>query len=193
MTFPTACRRTYLRRRKSALETSGTGRRSKKPPVAARGSFTSLHWAPCLDRTHDVNVAGSYNVLLAARAAGAERIVFSSSSSVYGDDPRLPKQEDRLGRPLSPYAASKRANEIEAEGFAAVFPGPIVGLRYFNVFGPRQRYDSPPRPGDVRDSRASVAKAKAELGFEPAYDLARGPSKSLIWYRESLTRHATGG
>jgi nucleoside-diphosphate-sugar epimerase len=245
--------------------------------LAALGSVPRSLESP--GRTHDVNVGGTYNVFLAARAAGAERIVFSSSSSVYGDDPRLPKQEDRLGRPLSPYAASKRANEIEAEGFAAVFPGPIVGLRYFNVFGPRQRHDSPyaaviplffraalngespilygdglqsrdftfvedvaranflaaeanlspgrahaynvgaggstsvldlwreiarltgagqspqhspPRPGDVRDSRASVAKAKAELGFEPAFDLARGLSKSLIWYRESLLKHAGG-
>lgn len=94
-------------------------------------------------RTHDVNVTGFLRVLLAARDAGVRRVVYASSSSVYGDHPDLPKVEDRLGRPLSPYAASKHADELYAHAFGRCYGLELVGLRYFNVFGPRQDPDGP--------------------------------------------------
>lgn len=88
--------------------------------------------------SHAVNVEGFLNILLASRQAGVGRIVYASSSSVYGDSPDLPKVEECLGKVLSPYAATKRANELYAESFASVYGMKLVGLRYFNVFGPRQ-------------------------------------------------------
>jgi UDP-N-acetylglucosamine/UDP-N-acetylgalactosamine 4-epimerase len=94
-------------------------------------------------RTHTVNVDGFLNVLLAARDAGAKRVVYASSSSVYGDHPGLPKVEDRTGRPLSPYAVSKASDELYAHAFGLAYGLPLVGLRYFNVFGPRQDPNGP--------------------------------------------------
>jgi UDP-N-acetylglucosamine 4-epimerase len=88
--------------------------------------------------THDSNVTGSVNLLWAARENGVKRFVFASSSSVYGDDNSLPQIEDRIGRCLSPYAVSKRVNELYAEVFGKCYGLESVGLRYFNVFGPRQ-------------------------------------------------------
>ncbi len=88
--------------------------------------------------SHDVNVTGFLNVLSAARDAGVRRVVYASSSSVYGDHPGLPKVEDATGRPLSPYAATKAADELYAHAFASAYGLETVGLRYFNVFGPRQ-------------------------------------------------------
>ncbi|MGH7563528.1 MAG: SDR family oxidoreductase [Gemmatimonadota bacterium] len=93
--------------------------------------------------THSVNVLGTVNVVEAARREGRPRVVYASSSAVYGDDPRLPKVEDRRGRPLSPYAASKVAGELAAGSHARSYGLEVVGLRYFNVFGPRQRPDGP--------------------------------------------------
>jgi UDP-N-acetylglucosamine 4-epimerase len=87
---------------------------------------------------HEVNVTGTLNMLEAARAAGVSRFVYASSSSVYGDDPRLPKREDEIGRCLSPYAATKRMDELYGDVFGRAYGLPTVGLRYFNVFGPRQ-------------------------------------------------------
>jgi UDP-N-acetylglucosamine 4-epimerase len=87
---------------------------------------------------HATNVTGFLNMLLAARNAKVSRFVYASSSSVYGDHPGLPKQEEAIGKPLSPYAATKRMNEIYGEVFADVYDMQIVGLRYFNVFGRRQ-------------------------------------------------------
>jgi len=89
-------------------------------------------------KTHASNVTGFLNMLIAARDAGARRFVYASSSAVYGDDPSLPKVEERIGRPLSPYAASKLMNEIYADVFARSYGMETIGLRYFNVFGPRQ-------------------------------------------------------
>jgi UDP-N-acetylglucosamine 4-epimerase len=94
-------------------------------------------------RTFAVNAAGTWSVLAAAEAAGVERLVLASSSSVYGDAPELPQREERLGRPLSPYAASKRAAELAAEGFSRTRALACVSLRYFNVFGPRQDPSGP--------------------------------------------------
>jgi nucleoside-diphosphate-sugar epimerase len=85
-----------------------------------------------------VNVAGTANVLTAARDAGVRRVVYASSSSVYGDSERLPKREGEEGRPLSPYALSKAMSEELAALFGRSFGMELVGLRYFNVYGPRQ-------------------------------------------------------
>jgi nucleoside-diphosphate-sugar epimerase len=90
-----------------------------------------------------VNVSGTANVFSAARDAGVQRVVYASSSSVYGDSETLPKREGQEGRPLSPYAASKQMNEILADVFARSFSMELVGLRYFNVYGPRQSPEGP--------------------------------------------------
>ena len=88
--------------------------------------------------THEANVTGFVNMLIATRDAGVRRFVYASSSSVYGDSPVLPKREDRIGRQLSPYAVSKYANELYAGVFGRCYGLETIGLRYFNVFGPRQ-------------------------------------------------------
>jgi len=90
------------------------------------------------EKSHAANVTGFLNMLAAARQAGVRRFVYASSSAVYGDDPNLPKTEERIGRPLSPYAATKAMNEMYAEVFARCYGVETIGLRYFNVFGPRQ-------------------------------------------------------
>ena len=91
--------------------------------------------------SHEHNVNAFLNVLNAAREAGVGRVVFASSSSVYGDHPGLPKVEDRVGRLLSPYAATKRTDEIYAQTFHEAYGLGTIGLRYFNVFGRRQDPD----------------------------------------------------
>jgi UDP-N-acetylglucosamine 4-epimerase len=88
--------------------------------------------------THRANVDGFVNILIAARDAGAKRFVYASSSSVYGDDAALPKIESRIGRALSPYAVSKRINELYGAIFQDTYGIETIGLRYFNVFGRRQ-------------------------------------------------------
>jgi len=93
--------------------------------------------------SHESNVNGTLNMLVASRDAGVQRFVFASSSSVYGDEPNLPKVESRTGRPLSPYAVTKAAGERYVEVFRHVYGLPVVSLRYFNVFGPRQDPDGP--------------------------------------------------
>ncbi len=93
--------------------------------------------------THSVNVDGFVNMFLAARDAKVERFVYASSSSVYGDSPILPKKEDEIGVPLSPYALSKRMNEEIAQVYGNVYDLKAIGLRYFNVFGPRQDPEGP--------------------------------------------------
>ncbi|MBJ6723704.1 SDR family oxidoreductase [Geomesophilobacter sediminis] len=92
-------------------------------------------------RSNDSNVTGFLNLLVAARDAGVKRFVYAASSSTYGDHPGLPKVEDRIGKPLSPYAVTKYVNELYAEVFASAYGMQNVGLRYFNVFGPRQDPD----------------------------------------------------
>jgi UDP-N-acetylglucosamine 4-epimerase len=86
----------------------------------------------------EANVDGFVNLLEAARQAGAQRFVYASSSSVYGDHPGLPKIEEEIGQPLSPYAATKRIDEIWADTYFRAYGLEVVGLRYFNVVGPRQ-------------------------------------------------------
>ncbi len=92
--------------------------------------------------TNEVNVSGTLNMMIAAREGMVKRFVYASSSSVYGDEPNLPKQEDRVGIPLSPYAVSKKVNELYAKNFYDIYGLQTIGLRYFNVFGKRQDLNS---------------------------------------------------
>jgi UDP-N-acetylglucosamine 4-epimerase len=91
--------------------------------------------------TNDSNVTGFLNILVAARNAKVKRFVYAASSSTYGNHPGLPKVEDEIGKPLSPYAVTKYVNELYAEVFGKTYGLQSIGLRYFNVFGPRQDPD----------------------------------------------------
>ena len=93
--------------------------------------------------SNEINVDGTLNVFVAAKEAGVKRVVYASSSSVYGESPVLPKHEKMPTQPLSPYAITKLAGELYAQAFYSLYGVPIVSLRYFNVFGPGQRPDSP--------------------------------------------------
>ncbi len=108
------------------------------------------------------NVTGFLNMLVAARDAGVSRMVYASSSAVYGDHPALPKVEPVIGRPVSPYGLTKHVNELYADTFARCYGFQTIGLRYFNVFGPRQHPDG---------AYASVIPAwiGALLRNQPAY------------------------
>jgi UDP-N-acetylglucosamine 4-epimerase len=88
--------------------------------------------------SHEANVTGFLNMLESARQAKVPRFIYAASSSTYGDEPNLPKVEERIGNPLSPYAATKLADEIYAAAYARGYGYRATGLRYFNVFGPRQ-------------------------------------------------------
>lgn len=121
--------------------------------------------------TNEVNISGFLNMLVAARDAGVRRFVYAASSSTYGDSQNLPKVEEVIGRPLSPYAITKYVNELYADVFGRVYGMECIGLRYFNVFGRRQspdgayaavipkfveqlmRYESPVINGDGEYSR----------------------------------------
>ncbi len=92
--------------------------------------------------SHEVNVNGTLNVLLAARENSVKKLLYASSSSVYGDTPTLPKREDMVPHPLSPYAAAKLAGEYYCQVFHKVYKLPTICLRYFNVYGPRQDVNS---------------------------------------------------
>ena len=219
--------------------------------------------------THNANATGTLHMLLAARDAGVQRFVFASSSSVYGANPVLPREESQHPMPVSPYANSKLAAETYVRQFASLYGLPTVALRYFNVFGPKQdptsqyaavvprffaallagkspiiygdgeqsreftfvadcvhgslqaglRDDAriygehfniaagrpttvnkllatvqqvlgteiaaeyvPERPGDVRFSDASIAKAVASLAFKPSWSLEKGIQKTAAWF-----------
>jgi UDP-N-acetylglucosamine 4-epimerase len=93
--------------------------------------------------SHDVNVNGFLNILEAARANNISRIVYASSSSVYGDSEISPKKEDVVGKVLSPYAATKMSNELYAEAYSKSYNMTLIGLRYFNVFGKKQDPNGP--------------------------------------------------
>lgn len=233
--------------------------------------------------THANNVDGFVTVLLAAQEARVERVVYASSSSVYGDDKNSPKLESQLGRPLSPYATSKLVDELYAETFLRTHHIDSVGLRYFNVFGPRQDpngayaaviprwteqvldgkpslvfgdgsnsrdfcfvdnvvqanilaatasetevaprvfnvaygarttllelYEAireraaafapearqaplehrPPRAGDIPHSLAAIDRARACIGYEPAFDLRRGLDVTVGWFASRKGRTA---
>ncbi len=91
--------------------------------------------------TNAVNIAGTLNVFTAAKESGILRIVYAASSSTYGDNQELPKRENRIGKPLSPYAVTKLVNELYADVFANLYGMEMIGLRYFNVFGALQSPD----------------------------------------------------
>jgi len=221
--------------------------------------------------THRACCTGTLHVLDAARKAGVRRVVFAASSSAYGGASSADGQkEDAPMRPLSPYAAAKLAGELYLQAFAATYGIETVSLRFFNIFGPRQRADSPysgvialftaaisagrapvvngdglqsrdftyvanavqalmkaaaapgvsgnvynvgtgdsvtvldliaalnhllgtnlvpqfgpPRPGDVRFSRADISRARADLGYEPDVTFLDGLERTLRWYREA--------
>lgn len=234
--------------------------------------------------TNSTNIDGFLNMLVAARDAGVKSFTYAASSSTYGDHPALPKIEDRIGKPMSPYAVTKYVNELYADVFAQSYGFKTIGLRYFNVFGKRQTpdgayaavvpkwvgsmirgedvfingdgetsrdfcfienaiqanllaatisepvplgrgeegqgarnqvynvavggrtnlntlfkaiqtslkalgvtYERPPiyrdfRAGDVRHSQADISKARALLGYEPAYEIGAGIEKTMPWY-----------
>jgi UDP-N-acetylglucosamine 4-epimerase len=88
--------------------------------------------------SNESNVSGFLNMLVASRDAKVKRFIYAASSSTYGDHPALPKVEDHIGKPLSPYAVTKYVNELYADVFAGTYGMETIGLRYFNVFGPRQ-------------------------------------------------------
>ena len=229
--------------------------------------------------TNKANIDGFLNMLTACRDASIKRFVYAASSSTYGDHPDLPKLEDNIGNPLSPYAVTKYVNELYSSVFARTYDFKCIGLRYFNIFGPRQDPEgayaavipkwiasmlhnepvyiygdgktsrdfcyinntvqanilaamtenqdavdqvynialndqtslnelfntirslikervpniniSDPiyndfRVGDVRHSRADISKAKALLGYEPAYKAGEGLRKSMDWYIDDL-------
>ncbi len=164
------------------------------------------------DRTNDV---GTMNLLVAAREQKVQRVVFSSSSSVYGETPTLPKREGEEGQPISPYAVSKQAGEYYCRLFHRLYGLPTVMLRYFNIFGPRQDPDShyaavvprfiaalltrtpPTIYGDGHQSRdftyvmdAVQANLKAadapEAAFGEAFNVACGGRISLLGLLEEL-------
>lgn len=93
--------------------------------------------------TNSVNIDGFLEMLTAAQGAGVKRFVYAASSSTYGDHPGLPKVESLIGKPLSPYAVTKLANELYAEVFSSTYGFPSIGLRYFNIFGARQDPNGP--------------------------------------------------
>lgn len=93
--------------------------------------------------TNEVNITGFLNILQSAKESGVKRMVYAASSSTYGDSPSLPKKEDIIGNPLSPYAVTKYVNELYADVFSRVYGFHSVGLRYFNVFGPKQNINGP--------------------------------------------------
>lgn len=93
--------------------------------------------------TNEVNITGTLNIFTAAKEKGIKRIVYAASSSTYGDHPGLPKQESIIGKPLSPYAVTKYVNELYAKVYADLYGMEFIGLRYFNIFGPRQNPKGP--------------------------------------------------
>lgn len=144
---PPSARRPSLRLTTDAdADTNGSAHHAHGPRpsivfhLAAMGSVARSVTEP--QRTWSVNSTGTIRVLEAARRAGAKRVVFSASSSAYGDSEQLPRVETQLPSPVSPYAASKLAGEQAMIAWAKSYPLSTVSLRYFNVFGPRQSADS---------------------------------------------------
>lgn len=93
--------------------------------------------------TNNVNITGTLNIFTAAKENNVKRVVYAASSSTYGDHPGLPKVEDKIGNPLSPYAVTKFVNELYARVYASLYNIELVGLRYFNIFGPKQNPNGP--------------------------------------------------
>src|SRR6476661_3944635 len=93
--------------------------------------------------TNEVNITGTLNIFTAAKETKIKRVVYAASSSTYGDHPGLPKVEDNIGKPLSPYAVTKYVNELYARVYADLYGMELIGLRYFNIFGPKQNPKGP--------------------------------------------------
>ena len=93
--------------------------------------------------TNNVNITGTLNIFTAAKEKNVKRVVYAASSSTYGDHPGLPKVEDQIGKPLSPYAVTKYVNELYAQVYANLYKLELIGLRYFNIYGPRQNPKGP--------------------------------------------------
>lgn len=93
--------------------------------------------------TNEVNITGTLNIFTAAKEKKVKRVVYAASSSTYGDHPGLPKVEEKIGKPLSPYAVTKYVNELYAQVYASLYDLELIGLRYFNIFGPRQNPKGP--------------------------------------------------
>jgi len=183
---------------------------------AAAGMEHVLHQAalPSVPRsvedpltTNAINIDGTLNMLVAARDAEVKSFVLASSSSVYGDDPDLPKVEGKEGKPLSPYAVSKRVNELYAQAFHHLYGLKTVVLRYFNVFGPRQdphsqyaavvplfitkvlKGEPPVIYGDGRQSRdftyvanivkANITAAESDMSGGEVFNIARGEQMTV--------------
>ncbi|WP_079419824.1 SDR family oxidoreductase [Thiomonas intermedia] len=131
--------------------------------------------------THAVNATGFLNMLVAARDAGVNRFVYAASSSTYGDHPGLPKVEDLIGKPLSPYAVTKYLNELYADVFGRVYGLQTLGLRYFNVFGTRQ---------DPNGPYAAVIPnwAKAIRGNQPCFINGDGETTRDFCYVDNVVQ-----
>lgn len=93
--------------------------------------------------TNEVNITGTLNIFTAAKEKKIKRVVYAASSSTYGDHAGLPKTEDKIGKPLSPYAVTKYVNELYAQVYASLYGMELIGLRYFNIFGPKQDPNGP--------------------------------------------------
>ncbi len=129
--------------------------------------------------SNETNVSGFLNMLVAARDSQVKRFVYAASSSTYGDHPGLPKVEDTIGRPLSPYAVTKYVNELYADVFARTYGMELIGLRYFNVFGRRQ---------DPDGAYAAVIPRwiKAMIKGEPVYINGTGETSRDFCYVENV-------
>jgi UDP-N-acetylglucosamine 4-epimerase len=108
---------------------------------AALGSVTRSIDDPLT--TNEVNITGTLNIFTAAKEKNIRRIVYAASSSTYGDHPALPKKEEQIGNPLSPYAVTKYVNELYGQVYAKLYDMELIGLRYFNIFGPKQNPKGP--------------------------------------------------
>ena len=171
--------------------------------------------------SNEVNVNGFLNMLVAARDAGVKRFVYAASSSTYGDSEALPKVEDKIGKPLSPYAVTKYVNEIYADVFYRTYGLNTIGLRYFNVFGRRQdpngayaavmplfvkqfmKYESPVINGDGTYSRDFTyidnvlqmnhlaISTENEQALNQVYNTAVGDRTTLLELTQLLKKHLT--
>jgi len=132
-------------------------------------------------RTNKINIDGFLNMLVAARDAKVKRFVYAASSSTYGDHPDLPKVEDKIGKPLSPYAVTKVVNELYADVFAKTYAFKAVGLRYFNIFGRRQ---------DPNGAYAAVIPkwTAAMINNEPVYINGDGETSRDFCYIENAVQ-----
>ena len=144
---------------------------------AALGSVPRSIEDPIL--TNNNNISGFLNMLVAARDAKVQRFVYAASSSTYGDHPDLPKVEDKIGRPLSPYAVTKLVNELYADVFARTYGFKTIGLRYFNIFGKRQ---------DPNGAYAAVIPKwiASLLNGEPVYINGTGETSRDFCYIENV-------